>query len=103
MSVKIENGKLCYGRRHKPTCVDAIDVVWAYVQVEIVKTACCTGGFGMEAGRLVLRESSGKNHIVACDRKEDAQELVELLAKLNPQMAVGFTAENKEKFGYNNL
>ena len=96
--VKLENGNLKYGRRKRETTVPVGEIVWAYVQVETVKTACCTGGFGMEAGRLVLLDSAGKTHIIACDRKEDAQKLLEKLKKINLQMAVGFTAENRAKF-----
>lgn len=75
------------------------DFVWAYLQVESVNGRMCCGNFDLPIGRLILRRRNGGTIILQYEGVDTPKQLLEELSAKNPQMDVGFTEENKKKYG----
>ena len=75
------------------------DIRWAYRQVEEshVSLGCCGGV--LQEFRVLLRGEAGEPAALTFDREQDAARLLELIARLAPGCAIGWTKENRLRFG----
>ncbi len=97
--VAVTDGKIIYRRLLKTCEIPVTDVVWAYLQQEDVSAKMCCGSFEMEIGRVIVVERDGKREIFQFESMQEARELLEKLQKANPRIAIGYTKENRERFG----
>lgn len=96
--VMIENGVLSYKKMFREVKVPTDAIVWGYLQLEDVKASMCCGGFNSVIGRAIFQEAGGEKHIFQYEGKERAMELLDQMKKANPNMAVGYTDENRKRF-----
>lgn len=96
--VIVEDGKIIY-RKFLKTCeIQAADLVWAYLQQEDVSAKMCCGSFEAEIGRVIVVDKNGKREIFQFESMQEARELLEKIQKANPDIAIGYTEENKARF-----
>lgn len=98
-NVTVTDGKLIYRKWMKTCEIPVKEIVWAYLQQEEVSAKMCCGSFHSEIGRVVVLERDGKKEIFQFESMQEARELLEQLKEANPDMKVGYTKENKERFG----
>lgn len=97
--VTVTDGKIQY-KKFLATCeLPVTDLVWAYLQQEDVSAKMCCGSFHSEIGRVIILERDGKKESFQFESMQEARELLEQLKKANPDMKIGYTKENKERFG----
>lgn len=97
--MKISDNNIIYYKGFKKISVPVSDLVWGYLQLEDVKASMCCGSFNSVIGRVIFMDKDGNKHSYQHEGKEKASELLEAVASLNKDMAVGYTKENKERFG----
>ena len=98
MNVKIENGKLIWNRFFKKKELPVSKIVWAYLQQETVNTKMCCGTADFPIGRLIIVKKDMSREVFQYEGMDKPRELLEELKKENPNMEVGYTKENQEKF-----
>ncbi len=97
--ITVADGKVRY-RKYLTVCELRIaDLVWAYLQQEDVPAKMCCGSYHAEIGRVIVLERNGKKEIFQFESMQEARELLAKLQKENPDMAVGYTEENRKRFG----
>lgn len=95
---KIVNNSLQYRALLKRVSVPVENIVWGYIQVEDVKASMCCGNFNTEIGRAIFLDKTGKKHIIQYEGSDPAKKLLEDAKAANPDMAVGYTEENRKKY-----
>ena len=96
--VTVENGKILY-RKFLTACeLPVADLVWAYLQQEDVSAKMCCGSFGAEIGRVIVLERNGKKEGFQYESMQEARELLEKLKEAAPDLAIGYTEENRKRF-----
>ena len=96
--VTVENGRILYQRFLTICELPVADLVWAYLQQEDVSTRMCCGGFETEIGRVIVLERNGKKEIFQFESMQEARELLEKLKEAAPDLAIGYTEENRRRF-----
>lgn len=97
-NITVEDGRIRY-RRFLTACELPIsDLVWAYLQQEDVSAKMCCGGFHAEIGRVIVLRENGKKEIFQFESMQEARELLDRLKEENPDLAVGYTEENRRRF-----
>lgn len=97
--VTVTDGKIIY-RKFLKTCeIRTADLVWAYLQQEDVSAKMCCGSFEAEIGRVIVVDKNGKREVFQFESMQEARELLEKIQKANPEIAIGYTKENQERFG----
>ena len=96
--VAVVDGKVLYRKMLKSCELPVKDIVWAYLQKEDVNATLCCGRMNMEIGRVIVRDKDGRSEIFQFESMEEARELLTKLQEANPDMAVGYTKENVERF-----
>ena len=97
--VAVSEGMIRY-RKFLTVCeLPVADLVWAYLQQEDVSAKMCCGSFETEIGRVIVVERDGKREIFQFESMQEARELLEKIQKANPRIAIGYTKENRERFG----
>lgn len=97
--VIVADGKLIYRKLMKIFEIPMTEILWAYLQQEDVSAKMCCGSFHSEIGRVIILERDGKKESFQFESMQEARELLEQLKKANPDMKIGYTKENKERFG----
>lgn len=82
----------------KTSALPLADLVWAYIQQEDVKTSVCCGPVHMEIGRVIAFTGDGRRTAFSFESVKEAEKLLDEIREAAPHAAIGFTAENKEKF-----
>lgn len=96
--VIVEDGKIIY-RKFLKTCeIQVADLVWAYLQQEDVSAKMCCGSFEAEIGRVIVVDKNGKREVFQFESMQEARELLEKIQKANPDIAIGYTKENRARF-----
>lgn len=96
--VTVTDGKIRY-RKFLTACeLPVTDLVWAYLQQEDVSAQMCCGGYNAEIGRVIVLERNGKKEIFQFGSMQEARELLERIQEANPELAVGYTEENRRRF-----
>ena len=98
MLAKIENGKLTWYHVLKKMELPLTDIVWAYLQQEDVNARMCCSNTNFPIGRVIVVRKDGTKEVFQYDGMEKPRQLLEELKKANPEIAVGYTKENREKF-----
>ena len=52
----------------------------------------------MEIGRVIVFTEDGRKTVFSFESVKDAEKLLDKIREAAPHAAIGFTAENKEKF-----
>lgn len=97
-NVTVKDGKLIYRKFMKNCELLISNIVWAYLQQEDVSAKMCCGSFNAEIGRVIVLEKNGKKEIFQFESMQEARELLEKLQGANPDMAIGYTKENRKRF-----
>lgn len=96
--VIVADGKLRY-RKFLTACEILVsDLVWAYLQQEDVSAKMCCGTYHGEIGRVIVLERNGRKEMFQFESMQEARELLEKLKEANPELAVGYTEENRRRF-----
>ncbi|MCI8823207.1 MAG: hypothetical protein HFI15_12015, partial [Lachnospiraceae bacterium] len=69
-----------------------------YLQQEDVSAKMCCGSFGAEIGRVIVLERNGKKEVFQFESMQEARELLEKLKEAAPDLAIGYTEENRKRF-----
>ena len=94
----LDNGVLKYKQFFKEQELPVSDIAWSYLQNVSGATKVCCGGYGYEYWKLILYSKEGKKLTVQFSDDKAVHKLFEELKAANPEMACGFTEENKERF-----
>lgn len=75
------------------------EIEWAYIRTEEhrVTMGCCAGT--IDENRIMLVDRSGNTTAVPFDRLGYAEHALKLIGAAAPHIAIGFTAENRARFG----
>lgn len=95
----IQDGVLRYKKMFQTCEVPVEDLVWAYLQQEDVGAVFCCGRMNMPIGRLIALDKDGNQHVIQYEGMDEPKALLKQLQELNLQMSVGYTDENRKKFG----
>jgi len=76
----------------------AKDLVWAYLWQEDESMKMCCESFEAEIGQVIVVDRNGKKEMFQFESMQEARELLEKLQAENPDMAVGYTEENRRQF-----
>ncbi len=102
MKVTVENGKLIYRKWIKRHELPLDDLQWAYLQMEDVSSHVCCGEYACEIGRVVVVDKNGKKEVFQFDHMGEGMKIArKLLAEIQaakPDLAIGYTKENRAKF-----
>lgn len=96
--ITVTDGKILYRKLLKNCEIQTGDLVWAYLQQEDVSAKMCCGSFGAEIGRVIVLDKNGRKEIFQFESMQEARELLAKIQAENPDMAVGYTEENRRKF-----
>lgn len=96
--VTVTDGKIIYRKLLKTCEILVEDLVWAYLQQEDVSARMCCGSFGAEIGRVIVVDKNGRREVFQFESMQEARELLEKIQKANPDIAIGYTKENRERF-----
>ena len=94
----VEGNKLKYKKMLKTYEVDTKNFVWGYLQQEDASARLCCGTASFPIGRLVLLDNQGKKEIFQYEGLDEPRKLLEAIKASNPEMAVGYTEENRARF-----
>lgn len=75
------------------------EVQWVYIRTEAFQTRMCCATCSLEEHRLMLVGRDGLIAAVPFDRMSHAKAAIDLIGKAAPHIVVGFTAENRARFG----
>ncbi len=102
MKVRVEDGKLKYRKMLKKRELPLDDLKWAYLQMEDVSSHVCCGEYACEIGRVVVMDKAGKKEVFQFDHMGEgmkiARKLLHEIQKAKPDLAIGYTEENRAKF-----
>lgn len=98
--VKVEDGKLCFRKMLRPQEVSLADQVWAYLQQEDASAKMCCGRMSVTIGRVILWSKDGQKQMFQFEGMEEAKDLLARIQEAAPQIAIGYTEENRRKFGF---
>lgn len=96
--VTVTDGKIIYRKLLRICEIPVADIVWAYLQQEDVSAKMCCGSFEAEIGRVIVVDKNGKKEVFQFESMQEARELLEKIQKANPDIAIGYTKENRERF-----
>lgn len=96
--ITVENGKIIYKKMLKTCEIQTADLVWGYLQQEDVSAKMCCGSFNAEIGRVILVDKNGKKETFQFESMQEARDLLTRIQEANPDMRVGYTKENQERF-----
>lgn len=96
--VTVEEGQILYRRFLRLHRLPVSGLVWVYLQQEDVQAKMCCGSFNAEIGRVIVLDQEGRKEIFQFESMEEARELLEKIREAGPDLAVGYTPENRKKF-----
>lgn len=96
--VKVANGKIIYRKFMRLCELNISDLAWAYLQQEDVSAKMCCGSYNAEIGRVIVVDREGRKEIFQFESMQEARELLARIQEANPEMSVGYTKENREKY-----
>ncbi len=97
--VTVEDGKIIYKKFMKRCELEISGLVWAYLQQEDVSAKMCCGSYNAEIGRVVVVDKDGKKEVFQFESMQEARELLAKIQRANADLTVGYTEENKKRFG----
>ncbi len=96
---EVKDGKLIYRdlifKKDKPLS----DIVWIYLQKEDAHAKMCCGSFNLEINRVIIVDKDMKRTAIEFEDPVPAKALIEEIRGADDRIAVGYTAENMERFG----
>ena len=97
--VYLTANEVVWSRLLKHYAMPYAEIAWAYKQIEEshVSLGCCGGV--LEEFRVVLLDARLRRCVVTFDRERFADALLECIAEKNPRTAIGYTVENRSRFG----
>jgi len=74
------------------------DIIWAYRRIETVNGKLCCGkaSFDIHHVRVVMK--NGKDLDIRFEERKEAQKLLDVLERKNPNIEIGYSAEKKQQF-----
>ncbi|MGN0298768.1 MAG: hypothetical protein ACI4C1_06255 [Lachnospiraceae bacterium] len=99
MKLKVENGTLVWKKFFQEQRLSLADVEWAYLQQESVTMKLCCGRGEAIIGRLIVVKKDGEKEVFQYEGLEKPKALLEQIHQANDQIAIGYTSENKARFG----
>lgn len=99
MDVIIADGKLKYKKWFQKHEVLLSDIEWAYLQQEQVRVSlgCCGGETSI--GRLIVIKKDGEKLVFEYEGMRDPKRALEEIQEANSNIAIGYTKENRVRFG----
>lgn len=99
LGTRVSSGEIVFPVKLHLEYVPFGEVQWMYIRTEAhrVTLGCCAGD--IEEHRLMLVGRNGLVAAVPFDRLSYAEAAIGLIRKAAPHIAIGFTAENRARFG----
>ncbi len=94
-NVKVTEEKLLYRKMLKACEIPLQDLQWAYLQKQAVESRLCCGSYSSEIDRVIVVLKDGKKEMFPFENMEEAKELLSKLQEAKPELAVGYTLENR--------
>ncbi len=102
MKVTVEDGKLKYRKWLQRRELPLDDLQWAYIQQEDLSATMCCSEYTCEIGRVIVMDKNGKKEIFQFDHMGEgmkiARKLLEEIHEAKPDLAIGYTKENRARF-----
>lgn len=96
--VTVADGKILYRKRLESCEIPIADLVWAYLQQGEPTVKMCGNSMETEAGRVIVVDKNGKKEVFRFESMQEARELLARIQQANPDLAVGYTEENRRRF-----
>ena len=99
LGTRFSTQEIIYPERLHFNYVPYSELQWAYIRTEAhrVTLGCCAGD--LEEHWVVLVSRDGSVTSVPFDRMSHAEAAIGLIRKAAPHIAIGYTEENKARFG----
>lgn len=94
----VEGNILKFKKLFKTYEIDTKNLVWGYLQQEDANARLCCGTASFTIGRLILQDDQGKKEVFQYEGLEEPKKLLEAIKASNPDIAVGYTEENRARF-----
>lgn len=99
MSAKIIDSKLTFRKGFKKLELGGNDISWVYLQAENGSGQMCCGSYAYIIYRVMVLGADGSRYAFPFEEEKPAKALLANIAALGENIAVGFTPENKARFG----
>ncbi|MCD8327394.1 MAG: hypothetical protein LUC90_12195 [Lachnospiraceae bacterium] len=94
-NITVTDTKIQY-RKMLKTCEIALEQLqWAYLQKQDLQSRCCCGSYASEIDRVIVVLRDGKKEVFQFESMEEAKELLARIQEAKPELAVGYTPENR--------
>ncbi len=97
-AVTVAEGKIRYRKLFRACELPLERLRWAYLQQEDVSARMCCGSYSAEIGRVIVQDEDGNQEMFQFESMQEARELLERIRQARPDLAVGYTPENRERF-----
>ncbi|MCD7864164.1 MAG: hypothetical protein LUG61_11835 [Lachnospiraceae bacterium] len=94
-NIMVTNEKITYRKLLKPCEIALDDLQWAYLQKQDLQSRCCCGSYASEIDRVIVTLKSGKREMFQFENMDEAKNLLARLQAAKPDLAVGYTPENR--------
>jgi len=88
-----------YKRHLKRYYISWNEIIWAFRQVATSHVKIGRAKGMLSEHRVLLYTAPDKHCTIVFDHEDPAKELLKMVQKMQPECAIGFTPENKERFG----
>lgn len=96
---EVKDGKLIYRELVFKKEMNLSDIVWIYLQKEDASAKMCCGSYNVEINRVIVVDKNMKEAAIEYENAAPAKALIEAVSKADDRIAVGYTDENKTRFG----
>ncbi len=98
MLAKVVNDKITWYYFLKKKELPLSDIAWAYLQQEDANARMCCSNASFPIGRVIVVKKDGTKEIFQYEGMEKPKDLLDSIKAANPDIAVGYTRENRERF-----
>ena len=96
--ITVANKKIVYKKLLRKQEIALDDIVWAYRQQQDAETTFGGKSINLVINRVIVQDKEGKKTAFPFDRTDAAKKMLDEIAAAAPEIAIGYTEENKEKY-----
>lgn len=98
MLARIEDGAIVWYSLLKKKELPVTEIVWAYLQQQDVSAKMCCSTANFPVGRLIVVKKDLTREVFEYDGMEKPKRLLKELKDANPEIAFGYSEENKRRY-----
>lgn len=99
MAAKIIDNTLVFHKGFKKVTLSPEDIKWSYLQAEDGSGKMCCGQFNYTIYRVIVITKDDERCEFMYEDEKAAKSLLAQIGELSTDIAIGYTAENKARFG----